>query len=872
MPFDNGFFYVTSSSIYYDDRSEIKRIGSFPYSNNYDIHITKDNMAWVSSSAGIFITDAFEMAADRVEGYILLDHTRGFDTTLTANSWNETDDDGKSLLLCCTDGARKIEIDNYDYIDRNCIINLKSVLCDEIEIDPQPDGSYILPPSKGRIQMKAAVLNYTLSNPAVHMFLEGSDDEGMTATQRSLPALEYTNLPYGKYVLHVQMLEASDGEVLKDQTFNIYKKPRLLELIWIKILLTLLGALLVGFIVWRVMQSTIIRRQYEEISIAKAEAERANSAKSRFLANMSHEIRTPINTIMGMNEMILREDPEDGHAEFADKAKTYAGNIKRASELLLGLVNDVLDMSKIESGKMNLVEEDYETKELLLSLVTMIRVRSNEKDLTFETLIDGNLPLKLHGDVGKIKQVILNLLTNAVKYTEHGGFSLKVSLEEKNEDSCLIRYEVRDTGIGVKKEDMDKLFSAFERLDEKKNSGIQGTGLGLDISRQFVDLMGGELKCDSVYGEGSVFYFTLRQGIVDDTPLGEFSEEKDAGKENKNLPEFIAPDARILVVDDNEMNLQVIRGLLKRTKARLTTVLSGKECLKELSENSFEAVLLDHMMPEMDGIETVKEIRKLEGCENLPVIALTANAANSGGDFYKEAGFDDYLAKPVDGVVLERTLKKYIPENLLKEADDSDTEDDDEALPEKYAWLKEAEGVDPSLGIRFCGGASGFIKSIRTFYDTIPDNAYVIEKAYDERDIKLYTVKVHALKSSARIIGAADLSERARLLEDAGNAGDWDHIDTFNAETLDLYRSYLDILSPLSADNGEEKEMIDEEELKGAYEALRELVPAMDYDGVEMVLSQVMEYGLEEKDKTLFSELEKKLKVLDWEKMGEMLQ
>ncbi len=869
VPYGGGFFYVTSNAIYYDDRESVKKLENFPYSNNYDIFISLDK-AWVFSSAGIFIVNADDLKTDTPSGYILLDYTRGFDTSLTANSWNETIDEGSNLLICCTDGVRKIDTHSYDYVDRGCVINVKSVTGDDKEILPEKDGSYTIPPTRGRIQIKAAILNYTLTNPAVHMFLEGTGDEGIYATQSGLPSLEYTNLPYGNYKLHIQMLEGTEGKVFRDEVFRINKKPRLTELIFVRILIALFGALLVGLIVWRILQSTIIRHQYEEIRVAKAEADRANSAKSRFLANMSHEIRTPINTIMGMDEMILREPTDNVPEEYASAVTGYASDIKRASELLLGLINDVLDMSKIESGKMNLVEEDYDTVEFLRSLVSMIRVKSNEKDLTFETDIDPSLPRVLHGDSGRLKQVILNLLTNAVKYTQHGGFTLKVFVEEKQSDSIKLHISVKDTGIGIREEDMHKLFSAFERLDEKKNSGIQGTGLGLDISRQFVSLMGGELKCDSVYGEGSVFYFTVEQGITDPSPIGEFKEG--AGKINNgsNLPEFVSEKAKILIVDDNEMNLQVIRGLLKRTKAALTTALSGRECLKKLKEDRFNVVLLDHMMPEMDGIKTLEEIRKNEEFRDLPVIALTANAANSGGEFYREAGFNDYLAKPVDGKLLESTIKKYLPGDILETPESAEfTEEEDELPPDEH-WLLDVKGISVSEGIKNCGGAGAFLKSIKTFYDTLPANAEVIEKSYNEGDYELYTVKVHALKSSARIIGASDLSEKARLLEDAGKSGDIDYIRNNTEEALSLYRNYLTILSPLS-EGGEGKTAIPEDELEGAYEALRELIPQMDYDGVEMVIEQVKEYSLDKKNREIFSELEKELKALNWEKMGELL-
>ncbi|MCR4590640.1 MAG: response regulator, partial [Lachnospiraceae bacterium] len=868
VPYQNTYFYVASNAIYYDDGSGIRKLKNFPYSNNYDIFISEDDMAWVSSSAGIYVVNLQDLIEDGNYRYNLLDYTRGFNTTLTANSWNLALDSGKRLLLCCSDGVREIDTRAYDYVAKDCNIDVEYILCDDKEIIPDKNGLYTLPSTKGRIQIKTAILNFTLSNPTIRVFLEGTGDGGMTSFQRSLGYLEYTNLPYGHYDLHIQMLNNYDDSVLRDEVFHIYKKPRLMELLAVKLILILLGALLVGFLVWRFMQSTIIRRQYEEIRIAKDEADRANSAKSRFLANMSHEIRTPINTIMGMDEMILREDAENVSPEYVKSVTGYAKNIKRASELLLGLVNDVLDLSKIESGKMNLVSQNYDTLEFLRSITTMIRVRSNEKDLTFETDIDESLPGKLRGDAGKIKQVVLNLLTNAVKYTEKGGFKLIVKVEDKTEEKCTVYFAVKDSGIGIKPEDMEKLFSAFERLDEERNSAVQGTGLGLDISRQFVALMGGELKCDSVYGEGSTFSFRVEQEVIDPEGIGPFTENDAAGGKNKYLPEFIAPEGKVLVVDDNEMNLQVIKGLLKRTKLKLSTALSGRECLKKLKEEDYHLVLLDHMMPEMDGLQTCAEIRK--DFPDLPVIALTANAATSGKDFYREAGFQDYLAKPVEADKMEKTIRKYLPEDILMKPEENDASSGEEKLPEEMNWLSETEGISVTEGIKFCGGADAFIKSIKTFNGTLTDNADTIEKAHEDGNIDLYTIKVHALKSSARIIGASVLSEKARLLEDAGKSGDTGFIDDNTAELLKLYREYKDKLKRLSGEDGE-KELMSPEELKEAYAALKEFIPHMDYDAVEMLLSHVGEFRLPDEDRTMFDAIEKKLKVLDWDGIEELI-
>ncbi len=870
VPFNGGFFYVTSNAIYYNDGKMIKRLSSFPYNNNYDVRIGEDFKAWVSSSAGIFIVNAFDLANDEIYEYTLLDSTMGFNTSLTANAWNVLLGDDR-LLLCCTDGVREISMKEYDYFDKTCHVGVKYILADGENVPAEEDGSYVIPATRGRIQISATILNFTLSNPEVCMFLEGARDDGVYGRQSSISELVYTDLPYGKYRLHIQIIDGMEHTVLREEVFDIFKKPRLFERLAVRILIALAAAGAVAAIVVAILKSTVIRRQYEQIRLAKDEAERANSAKSRFLANMSHEIRTPINTIMGMDEMILREDTEEVPPEYAKAVTRYATDIKRASETLLGLVNDVLDLSKIESGKMNLVEQEYDTNELFRSIVTMIRVRSNQKDLTFDTRIDPHIPAKLYGDMGKIKQVVLNLLTNAVKYTHEGGFVLKVELKEKTEKHCDIYFAVEDTGIGVKPEDMVKLFSAFERLDEKKNTGIQGTGLGLDISRQFVALMGGELKCESEYGKGSIFYFTVRQEVVSEDVIGEFIEKDDRSAKGY-IPQFVASKGRVLVVDDNEMNLVVIRGLLKGTKVNVTTALSGRECLEILKKESFNAVFLDHMMPGMDGPETLKKIREeIPERNDVPVIALTANAANDGGSFYKELGFSDYLAKPVDGEVLEKTLKKYMPEGLLEDVNTAAGEAaEDEALPAEYAWLYEVSGISVKDGIRYCGGAESFVKSIKTFFEMLPENQGIIEKAFKESDIENYTVKVHALKSSARIIGASELSHLAEELENAGKAGDLKTIGEKTEGLLILYRSYREKLSGFETEGSGDD--LGEDERKDALEALKEFVPQMDYDSAEMVLTEILGRKMKPEAREFFSKMELLLKKLDWDEMEKMLK
>ena len=861
---------ITSNSIEYYKDGKITPVTSFPYNNNFDLYYGKDNTMWILSSYGVYCVKAMDMISDNIIDYKLYRSENGLPVTPTSNAYSAHEENG-DLYIAGRTGVARVNTNRYFEQISRVKTGIRSLKCDDVEILPDENGNYIIPPSEGRITIMPAVLDYTMINPTVCVYLDGAGEEGETAKRSALSALEYTGLKYGKYTLHIQVVEERTGSLIQDDTYIIEKKPRLLELMGVRIIILALIAGVAGLIVWRVMTGTIVRRQYIEIRQARDEAQRASTAKTRFLANMSHEIRTPINTIMGMDEMILREDGKDVPKKYYMSVINYALDIKAASESLLGLINDLLDMSKIESGKMNVVEIEYDSADLLRSIIKMIRVRAREKDLTFEVDIDEVLPKRMYGDAGKIKQIVLNLLTNAVKYTEAGGFTLKVSVESISDEKCDLRFSVKDTGIGIKNEDMDKLFSAYERLDEEKNSGIQGTGLGLDISRRFAELMGGQLTCTSVYKEGSEFVLTVSQQVRDSNGIGKFTEEEEEMK-GPYVPQFIAPDADILVVDDNPMNLNVIKGLLKATKVFVTTAESGEECLEKIKYDKYHVVLLDHMMPQMDGIETLEKIRQTH--PNLPVYALTANATSGGEEFYRSKGFDGYLAKPIDSISLERAIMKHLPPEIMMKPGAEDGVDDLKEIPEDMKWIEDVEGISVGDGIKNAGGISSFIFSLGLFRDTIDDNSRDIEDAYSSGNIKLYTVKVHALKSSARITGAMTLSEMAQRLEDAGNANDTDFIDENTDRFLSDYRSFKDKLAKLddvieAADDN--RQPIPDDELKDAYTTLREVIDQMDYDSVEMIIGQVKEYKLTDDDAAVFTELEKLLKKLDWEGMEKII-
>lgn len=418
-----------------------------------------------------------------------------------------------------------------------------------------------------------------------------------------------------------------------------------------------------------VFLAIVVKRMADRRERAIAISERAvaaNEAKSSFLSNMSHEIRTPINAILGMNEMILRESTEAS-------TLTYSQNIKTAGNTLLGIVNDILDFSKIEEGKMNIVPVDYDLLAILKDLVNMIRIKLDAKKLKLILDFDNNTPRLLHGDEIRIKQIITNILTNSAKYTERGNVTFRVSYEKKasEPDSVMLNVSVKDTGIGIKPADMDKLFSKFDRIEENRNRNIEGTGLGMSITKELLEMMGSSLHVSSVYGAGSEFSFTIKQTVVSWEPLGNFEEEaqeesKEEVKEYKQ--KFEAPDANILVVDDNNMNLLVFTRLLKQTKVKIDTAKSGDEAISMIFKKKYDVIFLDHMMPEKDGVQVLKELKEGPVNPNMetPYICLTANAITGARDEYIKAGFDDYLAKPVNPKELEEMLFCHLPKEKIK--------------------------------------------------------------------------------------------------------------------------------------------------------------------------------------------------------------
>ncbi len=411
-----------------------------------------------------------------------------------------------------------------------------------------------------------------------------------------------------------------------------------------------------GFMIMGIWNNAI---EQSEIEKEKQRQRLISETKDMFLATMSHEIRTPINSILGMNELILREN-EDTHI------KEYSENIERAGVMLLGLVNDILDFSKIGSGKLDILPAEYSLVTMISDLELLIRERADDKGLKVVVNVDETLPETLEGDVVRIKQVITNLLTNAVKYTAEGTVTMDVSGTYEYTDGFALKVSVTDTGQGIKEENLNKLFDYFTRLEEKSNKGIEGTGLGLTITKQLCHLMGGTIRVQSTFGKGSTFTVIIPQKVVSKKPIGDFNEykEKEREKDKKHKVLFTAPEATVLAVDDNGVNLAVVKGLLKPTKVKIIAVKSGRDAIEKVKTENIDLILMDHMMPEMDGIEAFHAIDvwlKSKGREKIPTIALTANAIAGMREMYLSEGFEDYLSKPINPDELEKLLKQYLP-------------------------------------------------------------------------------------------------------------------------------------------------------------------------------------------------------------------
>ena len=613
-----------------------------------------------------------------------------------------------------------------------------------------------------------------------------------------------------------------------------------------------------------------------ELETAKSAVEKAEKARDIFLANMSHELRTPINTILGLNELILRESQEEA-------VKEYARDIRQAGNILLALVSDILDFSKLEADKMELTEGIYDVSSLLNDLINSISVQQRRKKLDLVLEIAQDIPYKLFGDEIHIRQIIGNLLSNAVRYTEKGRITLHLSWKELPKDSIEIFVIVKDTGVGIREEDIPKLFHAFQRMDSAARSKNDRTGLGLAITKRLIEMMGGKLDVQSVYGKGSAFSFRIVQKIVDREPLGDFEKQyKDSLRSIEDYHEkFIAPMGRILIVDDNAMNLAVAQGLLKGTRLQIDVAASGEECLELIKRKTYHLICMDHMMPVMDGVQTLHAIRALEGnpSRDIPVIALTANAVAGAREFYLKEGFQDYLTKPIDADKFENMLIEYLPSNVVYLTNNRNISDEYEQTQEEGDSefdIRESQlylmGFNLRNGLRYMGGDKALYgKVLRDFHSILQEKETALKDFLQKGDMPGYTIIVHSLKGNARNVGADDLADEAFELEKMAKAGQLEDVTVRSPILFGMMNTMRNSLRVYleTEDAGEKSEQTAPEESAGNIteaewvRALQELAARLDdFDGESAAakLRELKRYDRPESDKKMLRLCEKAIK------------
>ena len=564
-----------------------------------------------------------------------------------------------------------------------------------------------------------------------------------------------------------------------------------------------LGILFMSLIVARIVNSLITEQNHRLLDAlrkekrSQQEAEAANMAKSSFLANMSHEIRTPINAILGMNEMILREEKDPA-------IRGYAGNIQASGNSLLSIVSDVLDISKIESGKLEIIPVDYEVNSLISDCCNMAAGRAKAKELELLVECADNVPMKLCGDETHIRQIIMNLLTNAVKYTEKGTVKLIVS-GRFTDGGFVLKVDVSDTGIGIAEENLPQLFTQFQRFDLQRNRNIEGTGLGLSIVKRLCDLMSGTITARSVLGSGSTFTVELPQKVVDSTPCGGVNLNYSAGAEHEYHHSFEAPEAKILAVDDLPVNLLVIANLLKETRIKIDTAGSGRECLDKCSQQKYDLILMDHMMPEMDGVQTFEKLHGDKTSPNFetPVIMLTANALAGMREQYMDVGFADYVSKPVRGAKLEEAIRRNLPESLTKPASPEIPAEAVSAEPYGFADIC---GAVPELNVnaalQYCCGSAELLNDLLHDF-TENDHFSDLKAAFEEKRWEDYRRHAHSLKSTSLMIGLTGLSERARASELALKGGCTEFAELNHDSLIEEYSALLGKIKDYLKDKSE---------------------------------------------------------------------
>lgn len=585
-----------------------------------------------------------------------------------------------------------------------------------------------------------------------------------------------------------------------------------------------------------------------EIDREKQQALQTSEAKGRFLANMSHEIRTPIHAILGMDAMILRESAET-------QIKEYALDIRNAGQTLLSLINDILDLSKIESGKLEILPAEYDLSSLIHDVVNMIATKAKDKGLSLELSVNDSLPSGLWGDDVRIRQILVNLMTNAVKYTESGSVTLIVD-GIVHEDSVSLTFRVEDTGIGIRKEDIEKLYHEFERIEEQRNRKIEGTGLGINIVTQLLEMMGSRLQVESEYGKGSAFFFVLEQKIRKPEPIGDLEQRiKSQAEAYVYQVMFVAPEAQILVVDDNAVNRRVFLKLLEATQIQIDEAGSGKECLELVEKKTYDLIFLDHMMPDMDGIAVLHEMQKRG--ETPPVIALTANAVTGAKEMYLSEGFHDFLSKPVNPEKMEKMIMNLLPEDKVncapEEAEASLKQGETEA---EEVPLPELEGIDWNYAQIYCKDRAILWDTIAHVYASMEDEAeqlegflsMLTEPGEEEQQLNHFRIKVHSMKNSAAMIGAVSLAGVAKMLEYAARDGKTDVVRKLTPLFLQEWAHMRELLKPVleSDTSDEEKKPADYMFTKELLHLLKNAIAEMEVDTADEIMQELKRFSYPE--------------------------
>jgi signal transduction histidine kinase/DNA-binding NarL/FixJ family response regulator/HPt (histidine-containing phosphotransfer) domain-containing protein len=585
------------------------------------------------------------------------------------------------------------------------------------------------------------------------------------------------------------------------------------------------------------------------LSNAKLRSEEESKSKSSFLARMSHEIRTPMNAIIGMSELILRE-------ELTRQAKEYAGGIRQAGVNLLAIINDILDFSKIESGKLDIIDTEYQFGDMINGCIRIIGMRLREKPVALNIDIDPNLPDKLSGDVVRIRQIILNLLSNAIKYTQKGNITLSVKketpgTETQKGDRIVLVITVSDTGVGIMEEDLPRLFGEFIQFDSKKNYGIEGTGLGLAISRTICRLMGGDITVKSEYGKGSVFTAVIPQKVIDPAPFQYREEEESTGSR------FITRDTRILVVDDLETNLNVAKGLLAVYGVEIDTCTGGAEAVKLVQENNYDLVLMDHMMPGMNGIEAAEKIRQWEKqrqtVEPIPIVVLTANAISGMKEMFLERGFSDYLSKPIELAKLDEIIARWVPKEKIIEMEVSSDRSGREAIKDRI----DISGIDTQKGIYMTGGSvEGYKEVLFQFCLDMEERFPCFDQASPAADIAIHA---HAIKGAAGTIGAEALWKAAAALEIAGKAGEGETIRGDLPGFLALMKETMGHIRKALEEEQGKAETAGREKIRALFAGLKTALENKDMESIDGIIKELKDGNPDAGTKQALLDIEEKM-------------